>query len=159
VARAVRLATLAGRNSLELLAWEEAAGLFERALAALELAERPDQWQRCELLLDLGEARMAASEVPAARAAYQQAGELARRIGAPEALARAGLGLGVEFTTGIVDQVEVGLLEGALAALGGADSRLRARVLARPGQGAAVHPTDPAAPEAQRGGGPAGSAP
>ncbi len=155
----MRLATLAGRNSLELLAWEEAAGLFERALAALELAERPDQWQRCELLLDLGEARMAASEVPAARAAYQQAGELARRIGAPEALARAGLGLGVEFTTGIVDQVEVGLLEGALAALGGADSRLRARVLARPGQGAAVHPTDPAAPEAQRGGGPAGSAP
>src|SRR6266508_3807639 len=131
VARAVRAATLAGRRALDVLAWEDAAGLFERALAALELAERPDQPQRCELLLAVGEARMAASDVPGARAAYQQAGELARRIGSPDALARAGLGLGLEFTAGIVDQVEVGLLEEALAALGGADSPLRARVLAR----------------------------
>jgi DNA-binding CsgD family transcriptional regulator len=74
---------------------------------------------------------MAASDVPAARAAYRQAGELARRIGAPEVLARAGLGLGLEFTIGIVDPVEIGLLEEALAALGEAESPLRARVLAR----------------------------
>jgi len=73
---------------------------------------------------------MAASDVPAARTAYQQAGELARRIGSPEALARAGLGLGLEFTSMIVDPVQVGLLEEALAALGEADSPLRARVLA-----------------------------
>jgi predicted ATPase/DNA-binding NarL/FixJ family response regulator len=131
VARAVRAATLAGRRALELLAWEGAAGLFERALAALELAEQPDQQQRCELLLELGEARMAASDLPAARSAYRQAGELARRIGWAEALARAALGLGLEFTAGLVDPVEVGLLEEALVALGGADSRLRARVLAR----------------------------
>jgi DNA-binding CsgD family transcriptional regulator len=131
VPRAVQVATLAGRRAMDLLAWEEATGLFERALAALELAEQPDQRERCELLLDLGEARMAASDVPAARAAYQQAGELARRIGAPDALARAGLGLGLEFTAGIVDQVEVALLEEALVALGGEDSPLRARVLAR----------------------------
>jgi DNA-binding CsgD family transcriptional regulator len=131
VARAVRVATLAGRHALDLLAWEEAAGLFERGLAALELAERPDQLERCELLLAVGEAKLAAGDVPGARAAYQQAGELARRVGSPEALARAGLGLGLEFTIGIVDQVEVRLLEEALVALGGADSRLRARVLAR----------------------------
>jgi hypothetical protein len=74
---------------------------------------------------------MAASEVPAARAAYQQAAQLAKRIGAPELLARAALGLGLEFTTGTVDPVEVGLLEEILAALGEADSPLRARVLAR----------------------------
>jgi DNA-binding CsgD family transcriptional regulator len=131
VARAVPVATLAGRRALELLAWEEAAGLFARALAVLELAEEPDQGARCELLLALGEAGMAASDVAAARAAYQQAGELARRIGAPEALARAALGLGLEFTAGIVDRVQVGLLEEALAALGEDDSLLRARVLAR----------------------------
>jgi DNA-binding CsgD family transcriptional regulator/tetratricopeptide (TPR) repeat protein len=149
-ARAVRVATAAGRRALALLAWEEAADLFERALVALELAERPDPQQRCQLLLALGEARMAAGDVPAARAAYQQAGELARRIGFPEAVARAGLGLGVEFTSGIVepvevglveevptaasgvvDPVEVGLLEEALVALGDTDSPLRARVLAR----------------------------
>jgi hypothetical protein len=40
-------------------------------------------------------------------------------MGAPEALARAALGLGLEYTDGIVDPVEVGLLEEALAALGG----------------------------------------
>jgi predicted ATPase len=34
VARAVRAATLAGRRALEMLAWEEAAELFERGLAA-----------------------------------------------------------------------------------------------------------------------------
>jgi DNA-binding NarL/FixJ family response regulator len=149
-ARAVRVATAAGRRALEVLAWEEAADLFERALAALELAERPDPQQRCQLLLALGEARMAAGDVAAARVAYQQAGELAIRIGAAELLARAGLGSGVEFTSGtvdpakvglledvptaasgVVDPVEVGLLEEALVALGDADSRLRARVLAR----------------------------
>jgi DNA-binding CsgD family transcriptional regulator len=131
VARAVQVATLAGRRALELLAWEEAAGLFARALAVLELAEEPDQGERCDLLLALGEANMAASDVAAARAAYQQAGELARRIGAPEALARAALGLGLEYTAGMVDPVEVGLLEEALAALGEGDGPLRARVLAR----------------------------
>jgi DNA-binding NarL/FixJ family response regulator len=130
-ARAVRVATLAGRRALELLAWEEAAGLFERALAALDLAKRPDQRERCELLLALGEARIAAGDVPAARAAYRQAGELARRIGAAEGLARAGFGLGLEFTSGIVDPIEVELLQDALVDLGGTDSPLRARVLAR----------------------------
>jgi DNA-binding CsgD family transcriptional regulator/tetratricopeptide (TPR) repeat protein len=129
-ARAVQMATLAGRRALEVLAWEDAAELFERALAALELTERPGSKQRCELLLAVGEARMATSDVSAARTAYQQAGDLARRIGSPEALARAGLGLGLEFTSGIVDQVQVGLLEEAPAALGEADSTLRARVLA-----------------------------
>ncbi len=129
-ARAVQMATLAGRRSMEMLAWEDAAELFQRALAALELTERPGSQQRCELLLAVGEARMAASDVPAARTAYQQAGELARRIGSPEALARAGLGLGLEFTSMIVDPVQVGMLEDALATLGEADSPLRARVLA-----------------------------
>jgi DNA-binding CsgD family transcriptional regulator/tetratricopeptide (TPR) repeat protein len=129
-AKAVQMATLAGRRALDVLAWEDAAELFERALAALELAERPGPQQRCELLLAVGEARMAASDVPAARTAYLQAGELARRIGSPEALARAGLGLGLEFTSGIVDPVQIGLLEEALAALGEADSPQRARVLA-----------------------------
>jgi hypothetical protein len=130
-ARAVRMATLAGRRSLQMLAWEDAAELFQRALAALDLTERPgSQQQRCELLLAVGEARMAASDVPAGRTAYQRAGELARRIGSPEALARAGLGLGLEFTSMIVDPVQVGLLEEALAVLGEGDSPLRARVLA-----------------------------
>jgi DNA-binding CsgD family transcriptional regulator len=113
------------------LAWEDAAGLFERALAALDLTERPDQRVRCELLLAVGEARVAAGDVAAGRAAYRQAGELGRRAGAAEVLARSGLGLGLMVAGGIVDPIGVELLEEALAALGGADSPPRARVLAR----------------------------
>ena len=86
--RAVQMAALAGRRALEVLAWEDAAELFGRALAALELVERPDPGRRCKLLLAVGEARMAASDVPAARSAYRQAGELAKRTGSPGALAR-----------------------------------------------------------------------
>ena len=127
--RAVQMAALAGRRALEVLAWEDAAELFGRALAALELVERPDPGRRCKLLLAVGEARMAASDVPAARSAYQQAGELAKRTGSPGALARAGLGLGLEFTSGIVDPVQVGLLEDALVTLDEGDSPLRARVM------------------------------
>src|SRR3712207_7215619 len=58
VARAVRTATLAGRRSLELLAWEDAAGLFERGLAALERSEehtselQSRQYLVCRLLLE-----------------------------------------------------------------------------------------------------------
>jgi predicted ATPase len=158
VARAVRVATLAGRRALELLAWEDAAGLFERALAALELAKRPDQQQRCELLLDLGEARMAASDVAAARAAYQQAGELARRIGAPEALARAGLSLGREFTR---RHRRPGRGRTAGGGAGGAGRRRQSAAGAgagAAGQGAAAHPAGRAPPGTERGGRRAGQA-
>jgi len=64
------------------------------------------------------------------RAAPGRAGPPLRR-GGPGRRCRAALGLGTEFTAGIVDQVEVDLLEAALRALPDADGLLRARVLAR----------------------------
>ena len=158
-AKAVQMATLAGRRALEVLAWEDAAELFERALAALELAERPGPQQRCELLLAVGEARMAASDVPAARTADPQAGELARRIGSPEACrpGRPGPGVGVH---------QRGRRPGSgRAAGGGADGPGEGRQPAagagagRAGQGAGVHPAGRAAPDAQRGCGADGQAP
>jgi tetratricopeptide (TPR) repeat protein len=129
--KAVEYASRAGRLALDLLAYEEAAGHFQGALQALELTPSGDRHRRGELLLVLGEAQRAAGDVVAARASYEQAAAVARRIGAAELLARAALGLGVEFTVGVVDDVEVGLLEEALTSLGDADSQLRARVLAR----------------------------
>src|SRR4029077_2246212 len=45
-ARAVQMRTLAGRRSLQMLAWEDAAELFQRALAALDLTDRPGSQQR-----------------------------------------------------------------------------------------------------------------
>jgi class 3 adenylate cyclase/tetratricopeptide (TPR) repeat protein len=129
--KAVEYASRAGKLALDMLAYEQAAGHFEGALQALELTPPGDGYRRGELLLVLGEAQRAAGDLAAARASYEQAAAAAKRIGAAELLAQAALGLGVEFTVGVVDDVEVRLLGEALTALGDVDSQLRARVLAR----------------------------
>jgi tetratricopeptide (TPR) repeat protein len=129
--QAVTYARQAGDRAMDVLAYEEAAGHYQRALQALDLQEPTDQAERCELLLALAAARMAAGEVADARAGFERAAALARRTGDGEQLARAAFGLGVEFTAGTVDELEVRLLEEALAVLGETDSILRARVLGR----------------------------
>jgi class 3 adenylate cyclase/tetratricopeptide (TPR) repeat protein len=129
--QAVAYARQAGDRAMELLAYEEAAGHYERALQALGLQGQTDHAERCELLLALAAARMAAGETAAGRAEYERAAALAKRMGAGEQLARAAFGLGVEFTAGTVDELEVRLLEEALTVLGGADSLTRARVMGR----------------------------
>jgi DNA-binding CsgD family transcriptional regulator len=126
-ARAVHAATMAGRRTLDLLAWEDAAALFERALAALDLAEQPDQQQRCELLLVLGRrgwppATWPPPAPPTGRQGSWPGGSAGRRRWRGPAWVVAG---------GIVDPAEVELLKQALAALGRSDSLLRAQVLAR----------------------------
>ena len=102
---------------------------------------------------------MAASDVPAARTAYQQAAELARRIGSPEALARAGLGLGLEFTSMIVDPVQVGHARRGAGGPGRGRQPAAGAGAGRAGQDAGVHPAGRAAPGAQRGCGADGQAP
>jgi tetratricopeptide (TPR) repeat protein len=132
-ASAIDYAARAGAQALELLAWEEAAGHFQRALDAVDLAPAEvgvDLRRHCDLELALAEARMAIGEVPSARAGYERAAALARRLGSAERLARAALGLGVEDIVVAVDELQISLLDEALGMLGG-DSALRARVLAR----------------------------
>ena len=129
--QALAYARQAGDRAMRVLAYEEAAGHYRRALGALDLQARPSEADRCQLLLELAGARMAAGEEEAARADYRRAAELARRLGDGARLARAAFGLGREFTAGTVDELEVGLLSDALAVLGEADSTLRARALAR----------------------------
>jgi tetratricopeptide (TPR) repeat protein len=129
-AKAVHYASLAGRRAFAQLAYAEAAAHFERALEVLDLGQAGPAG-RCELELALGEARMAAGEIAAARASYQRAAGLARSTGAAGQLALAALGLGSEVTALVVDELQVRLLEEALEALGAGDGMLRARVLAR----------------------------
>jgi tetratricopeptide (TPR) repeat protein len=130
--RAVAYASRAGRRALRLLAYEEAAGLFEQALAALPAGGR-DEGQRVELLLALGDARLRAGAFEVARDAYEQAAALARRRGRPAELATAALGFaaGLGFEVRLYDHRQVELLEEALAALPAGDSSLRAWALAR----------------------------
>ncbi len=129
--KAVAYAQRAGERAMKLLAYEEAVGHYERALQVLQL-QPPNERRRCELLLLLGDALWRAGESVRARDSFIQAAQVAQTLPAADALARAALGLGnVRAETGVVDDVLVGLLEAALAALSGDDSVLRVRVLAR----------------------------
>lgn len=131
--RAIDLAVRAGERSFRLLAYEEAATWYGRALDALTVEDRGGARQG-ELLLRQGEAHLAAGDIPAAREAYQQAAVVGRSCRDAHQLARAALGLGAGFggfEVKLLDPVQIELLEEALAALDPRPSRLRAWVLSR----------------------------
>lgn len=132
-ARAVHYCEEAGRQAMRLLAYEEAAEHFDRALSVLA-EDRSTDPRRVELFLLTGEARMRAGDLPGARAAFVAAAQEARRRGRSEELARAALGFGAGlggFEVRVFDEEQLQMLEDALAALGEEDSPLRAWVLAR----------------------------
>lgn len=128
--KAAAYAANAGARALSLLAYEEAARHYERALQALERQRPVDPARRCQLLLALGEAQRKAGDVQDAMASFQRAADLARGLGSSEDLAQAALGF--EETTwrpGLPGHAAVQLLREALVALGEGDGRLKARAL------------------------------
>jgi tetratricopeptide (TPR) repeat protein len=132
--RGIKYAAKAAALALGQLAYEDAVLHLERALRALDIVQRPDERRRCELLLLLGDARARAGDRSGARTAFAAAGESARRLDAPELLARAALGFGgLGVTILAVDDEIVARLEEALGALGGGDrtAALRVRLLSR----------------------------
>ncbi|MEE8346459.1 MAG: AAA family ATPase, partial [Dehalococcoidia bacterium] len=132
VDKAIDYATRAAERALSLAAYEEAAGLYDIALQAVELKERADEGQRCELFLSLGDARWKAGDTDGAKETFRRAAELARRLNEPQRLARAALGTGGPWgEVGVIDEPLIDVLEEALEALGEGDSPLRARVLSR----------------------------
>ena len=126
--KAVEYAGLAGEQALGRLAHEDAGKQFERGLELLA-AQDP---VRCDLLLGLAEARRRAGDVPGSRAAFEEAGALARSIGDAERLARAAIG---SFRGHLMANPEwhepvIRMLEDALDLLPDKDSALRSRVVA-----------------------------
>ena len=133
VDKAIDYARRAGDQAATLLAYEEAARLYQMGLEALELEAPADEVTRCELLLALGDAEARGGDVPAAKETFVRAADVARSLGAPERLARAALGYGgrwVWFRAG-KDPRLIPLLEDALAALPSGDNALRSMLLAR----------------------------
>ncbi len=129
--RAVDFALAAGRRADRLLAWEEAAGHYQAALRARQLAGATDDRLRCELLLALGSSQERAGS-PEMRATFSAAAATARVLGDPALLGRAALGYAGRWSQlGRVEEDVAALLQEALAALGGEDTPLRARLLAR----------------------------
>ncbi len=86
---AIEWSLKAARHALDVLAYEEAAAQAGEALA-LPVAGR----RRIELLLLLGDARTAAGEIEAGRAALVQAGHEAQKLGDARLVVAAALGLG-----------------------------------------------------------------
>ncbi len=130
-AKAAEYARQAGDQAMVSYAYEEATVQYRRALEALAFVG-PDEALRCELFLRLGRAQARAGGYQQAKGSFVRAAEVARRLEAPEQLARAALGFGEpQVEGGLVDQQLMGFLREALDRLSLADSALRARVLAR----------------------------
>jgi DNA-binding SARP family transcriptional activator len=126
--RAIDYARRAGDRALSLLAFEEAARLYELALTLIA-----GDAERCDLLLALGEARARAGAAVAAKQAFREAAELAEAGGSAEQLAHAALGYGgrVAWNVSRDDPTLAPLLERALEAIGEQDSVLRVQLLSR----------------------------
>ena len=130
--KAIDYATRAAKRAITLLAYEEAAGHYERARAVIELQEDVDEAQRGEMSLALGDAYKKAGNNAKASEAFLQTVDIARKRSDPEQFARAALGIGTAMVaSGNVDELELSILREALNALSDEDSPLRARLLAR----------------------------
>ncbi|HEX8205790.1 MAG TPA: hypothetical protein VF587_07010, partial [Solirubrobacteraceae bacterium] len=127
--RAVNAAALAARRAGSMLAHEEAATLYRRALTAP--GSGLSDTDRAEMLIGLGEAELRSGARDSARPALEHAAVLATKLKDGALLARAALahgGVGVVISA--PDPVTVRLLRDALALLDH-DDPLRARVMAR----------------------------
>ncbi len=130
--RAMDYTTRAGDRAMAQLAFEEAVRHYRRSLATLARREPPEPAARRDLLIELGAALRKAGDPVAAKEAFRDAAALSRRLGDADKQAEATLGFaGRYWTTGVVDESVIELLEDALAALGDEDTLLRAALLAR----------------------------
>jgi tetratricopeptide (TPR) repeat protein len=132
VDQAVDYACRAGDRAIRQLDYAEGVHHYVRALHASEWQKPVDDRRRCEMWLALGDAQEKSGDAPEARQSFLRAAEMARKLGEPELLARAAIGVGRQWAQiGVVDETLVALLEEALAAIGDRNDALRARVLAR----------------------------
>jgi class 3 adenylate cyclase/tetratricopeptide (TPR) repeat protein len=126
VIKAVAYALAAGDAAVEALSPVDAVGWYEQALEVVS-----DDRTRVDVLLRLAGAQAEAS-IEAWTTTAEIASGLARKLGDPELLASSVLVRRDNARTHTAaDPAQVSLIEEALASVGGADSLLRARLLAR----------------------------
>ena len=128
----VAYARKAGEHALDVLAFEEAARHYERALEMLTLMDVETPEIRADLLMGLAEARLRAGELPGTKDVIRQAVDLIRTIGDPVRLANAALGYAPPWSElGMFDPYLVELLDEALEQLPEEERSLRAKAHAR----------------------------
>ena len=131
--KAITYAMRAGEEATAMLAHEEAAGHYTRALEVIEKFEPDATEHRCELLLLIGEARVRSGERGLAWPAFRDAATLAESLHDAERLARAAVGAsrGYIQQPGIVDTELIAMLERALELNAGTRTLMRVRLLSR----------------------------
>lgn len=118
----------AASNALDALAYEEAARLYDRALAAMASGGF-DSGDRSRVLVARAEALLKCGAVASAIASAAEAGDQARRAGDPVAMARAAVSLdGVSELSWA--RLAIQLAEDALAKISDDQLETRARLLA-----------------------------
>jgi tetratricopeptide (TPR) repeat protein len=120
-------ASTASEEARAQCAYEDALAILERTLAVLGPSARRD----ASLLLALGRAKADLGDLPAARAAFRGAIELARASGDSRMRARAVLAYGARYVLGDIQGELIEWIDEASAALGDRDGDLKARLLAR----------------------------
>jgi tetratricopeptide (TPR) repeat protein len=128
--QAVTYGVQAGDHAMSLLAFEDAAALYRRAVASLRSFDHPDPRLESRIQVALGRAHQAAYQRSEAMLAFRRAGELAVSRADDETLADAAWGLMVSAEFSSTDNEAVELLRQALAAFDTADGSLRARLTA-----------------------------
>jgi DNA-binding CsgD family transcriptional regulator len=119
----------AGERAAAVFAWEAAAAHYTAAMEALEERGATGDEQRCDLLLALGDIGWRSGEIDAATEYYRRATDLARGLGAPALFIRAVIGCAEQGIARRSWDLQIALLEEALAMVGEEDSPSRATLL------------------------------
>ena len=129
--RALEYSRRGAESARSQLAFAEAVRLYDMVLRALAALPRPDEVQRCETLLAMGEAQARGDSLDQARGSFEQAADIARRLDHSTLLARTALHLSAWFGTFFtLDRPLIALVEEALEAVGDGDSAVRASLMA-----------------------------
>lgn len=131
--KAITYALRAGEQATGMLAHEEAAEHYSRALAVLDRFEPEALERRRDLLLLLGEARVRAGERALAGSALSEAAALAEELGDSAGLARAAIGASRSYAQqpGVVETDLIAMLNRALEMTDGERSLARVQLLSR----------------------------
>ena len=131
--RAIRYGLQAGEQATAMLANEEAAAHYARALEVLDRSDPEALRRRCDLLLELGEAQVRSGERPLAWATFREAAALAAELGDKGSLARAAIGASRRYVQppGVVDEELIALLEQASEMTADERTVTRVRLLGR----------------------------
>jgi class 3 adenylate cyclase/tetratricopeptide (TPR) repeat protein len=139
--KAVAYSLRAGERALTELAPDEAVRWFSHALELLDKVPEPDPGERCEALIELGEAQRQAGE-PAFRETLLGASWIAEGLGDSDRMARAALAnnRGYASVFGEVDSERIAVLERAVELDGRTNPARCARLLSLEAMELQFHP-------------------